>query len=62
MYRKLLILFLKVIVSVFAAILSALTFSSCNVSHRIDAVGHTVITTSDTTVVKHSGFIYFPKK
>lgn len=56
------ILILKVLAAVIAAILSVLTVSSCNVSHRVDATGHTVITTSDTTIVRHSGYIYFPKR
>lgn len=56
------ILVLKVLAAVIAAILSVLTVSSCNVSHRVDASGHTTITTCDTTIVNHSGFIYFPKR
>ncbi len=62
MNREKLILLLKVVAAVVAAILSVLTVTSCNVSHRVDAVGHTVITTVDTTRVNHSGYIYFPKK
>ena len=56
------ILVLKVLAAVIAAILSVLTVSSCNVSHRFDASGHTIITTSDTTFINHSGYIYFPKR
>lgn len=62
MNREKLILLLKVVAAVVAAILSVLTVTSCNVSHRVDATGHTIITTSDTTFVKHSGYIYFPKR
>ena len=57
MNREKLILLLKVVAAVVAAILSVLTVTSCNVSHRVDAVGHTVITTVDTTRVNHSGYI-----
>lgn len=56
------ILVLKVLAAVIAAILSVLTVSSCNVSHRLDASGHTIITTSDTTFINHSGYIHFPKR
>lgn len=62
MKKETLILVLKVLAAVIAAILSVLTVSSCNVSHRVDASGHTIITTCDTTIVNHSGFIYFPKR
>lgn len=56
------VFFLKVLAAVIAAILSVLTVTSCNVSHRIDATGHTIITTCDTTIVNHSGYINFPKR
>lgn len=62
MKKETFILVLKVLAAVIAAILSVVTVSSCNVSHRVDATGHTIITTSDTTIVNHSGFIYFPKR
>ena len=62
MKKDTLILVLKVLAAVIAAILSVLSVTSCNVSHRFDASGHTIITTSDTTIVNHSGYIYFPKR
>lgn len=62
MNRYHIILILKVLAAVVAAILSVVTVASCNVSRRVDSFGHTVITTVDTTHVNHSGYIFFPKK
>lgn len=62
MKKETFILFLKVLAAVIAAILSVLSVSSCNVSHRVDATGRTIITTCDTTIVLHSGFTSFPKR
>lgn len=61
MKKETFILVLKVLAAVIAAILSVLSVTSCNVSHRVDASGHTIITTCDTTIVNHSGFTSFPK-
>ena len=34
---------------------------SCSTAHNVDANGRTVIVTTDTTVVNHSGFIKIQK-
>lgn len=62
MKKETFILVLKVLAAIIAAILSVVTVSSCSVSHRFDASGHTIITTSDTTIINHSGYTYFPKR
>ena len=36
-------------------------FGSCKTSQNVDANGRTVIVTTDTTVVNHSGFIKIQK-
>ena len=36
-------------------------FGSCKTSQSVDAQGRTVIVTTDTTVVNHSGFIKIQK-
>lgn len=36
-------------------------FGSCKASQNVDATGRTVIVTTDTTVVNHSGFIKIQK-
>ena len=36
-------------------------FGSCKTSHSVDAQGRTVIVTTDTTVVNHSGYIKIQK-
>lgn len=36
-------------------------FGSCKTSHSVDATGRTVIVTTDTTVVNHSGYIKIQK-
>lgn len=33
------------------------SLTSCSTAHSIDAYGRTVIVTSDTTVVKHTGYL-----
>lgn len=36
-------------------------FGSCKTSHDVEATGRTVIVTTDTTVVNHSGYIKIQK-
>lgn len=36
-------------------------FGSCKTSHNVEANGRTVIVTTDTTVVNHSGYIKIQK-
>lgn len=36
-------------------------FGSCKSSHDVEAIGRTVIVTTDTTVVNHSGYIKIQK-
>lgn len=36
-------------------------FGSCTTSQNVGAKGHTVIVTTDTTVVNHGGYIKFQK-
>ena len=36
-------------------------FGSCNTSQHVEANGRTVIVTTDTTVVNHSGYIKIQK-
>lgn len=36
-------------------------FGSCKTSHGVEATGRTVIVTTDTTVVNHSGYIKIQK-
>lgn len=36
-------------------------FGSCTTSHNVEATGRTVIVTTDTTVVNHSGYIKIQK-
>ncbi len=59
---------IEVIVSTCAFVIWALTcfliisvFGSCTTSQNVEANGRTVIVTTDTTVVKHSGYIKFQK-
>lgn len=65
MKKDFLIIALKVIVYLCGLLLAYFgvsSLTSCTTSHRIDAYGRTVITTTDTTVINHSGYIYYPKK
>lgn len=59
-----LIITLRVIVYALALVLAFLgvsSLASCSASHSVDAVGKTVIITSDTTVITHSGYLFFKK-
>lgn len=59
---------IEVIESTFAVVLWTFicfavisVFGSCNTSQNVEAKGRTVIVTTDTTVVKHGGYIKFQK-
>lgn len=65
MKKDFIVIALKVLVYLCGLLLAYFgvsSLASCSVSHSVDAYGHTVITTTDTTHVSHSGYIYFPKK
>ncbi len=40
-----------------AAYFGVSTMTSCSTSHNVDVRGRTTIVTSDTTIVKHDGFV-----
>jgi hypothetical protein len=42
-------------------VLATCTFGSCSTAHNVEANGRTVIVTTDTTVVNHSGYIKIQK-
>ena len=65
MKKDFIIIALKVLVYLFGLLLAYFgvsSLASCSASHSIDAFGRTVVTTTDTTYINHSGYIYFPKK
>ena len=40
-----------------AAYFGVTSMTSCSTSHNLDARGRTIIVTTDTTIVKHNGFV-----
>lgn len=40
-----------------AAYFGVSTMTSCSTSHNVVASGRTIIVTTDTTIVKHDGFV-----
>lgn len=40
-----------------AAYFGVTSLTSCSTSHNVDASGRTTIVTTDTTIVKHNGFV-----
>lgn len=40
-----------------ATALGVSTLASCATSHGVQSVGKTIIVTTDTTIIKHNGFI-----
>lgn len=59
---------IEVVESTFAVVLWIIicfvilcVFGSCKTSHNVEANGRTVIVTTDTTMVKHSGYIKIQK-
>lgn len=64
MKKDFFIIILKVLVyacGLFLAYFGASSLSSCSVSHDVDAYGKTIISTTDTTIINHNGYIRFPK-
>lgn len=60
MKKEILQIIIKVLIyalGLVGAYLGVSSLTSCSTAHSIDAYGRTVIVTSDTTVVKHTGYL-----
>lgn len=62
MKKELIQIVIKVAIYALGLIATALgvsTLTSCAASNSVQSVGKTIIVTTDTTIVKHNGFVRF---